>query len=141
MKKRIAESTAACLVAHAVRRIAAAWLASFSLFIGLFVAGPALAQQQQHVKVISRTLVANSAYRECMAVSDQQTLRYWYRGDALLDFKLQSAAEAVSTLKTERQALGSGSFSPKTSGDYCMVWTNTSKKALLFRVEFARLPR
>lgn len=111
------------------------------LFAGLFAAAPAHAQQQQHVKVISKTLVANSAYRECMAVSDQQTLRYWYRGDALLDFKLQSATEAVNALKTERQALGSGSFSPKSSGDYCMVWTNTSKKAVLFRVEFARLPR
>ena len=108
----------------------------------LWSPGPGFAQQQQqHVKVISRTLVANAAYRECMAVSDQQTLRYWYRGDALLDFKLHNAAEAVTALKTERQALGSGSFSPKTPGDYCMVWTNTAKKPVLFRVEFARLPR
>ena len=124
----------------AARRIAALWFAAGALLACLYGTAPAFAQQQQ-VKVISRTLVADSAYRECMAVSDQQTLRYWYRGDALLSFKLQSAAEAVNAIKTERQALGSGSFSPKTSGDYCMVWTNTSKKPVLFRVEFARLPR
>lgn len=112
-----------------------------ALALAVLFAPNALAQQQQPVKVITKTLVAGSAYKECMAVSDQQTLRYWYRGDALLDFKLQNAVDAIATLKTERQALGSGSFSPKSPGDYCMVWTNTAKKSVLFRVEFARLPR
>ena len=140
MNNRIAESFPPRSPAQAKRRSAAAWVVACALPACVFASGVALAQQQ-NVKVSSRTLVANSAHRECMAVSDQQTLRYWYRGDALLDFKLQSATEAVNTLKTERQALGSGSFSPKTSGDYCMVWTNTSKKPVLFRVEFARLPR
>ena len=122
------------------RKIALAALSIVSLSIAL-AAASASAQAQQHVKVITKTLVGNSAYKECMAVSDQQTLRYWYRGDALLDFKLQNAAEATGVLKSERQALGSGYFSPRTSGDYCMVWTNTAKKPVLFRVEFARLPR
>lgn len=139
MKNRIREASSRPAQACARRGVVAAWIAAIALPACL-LAGAAQAQQQ-NVKVTSKTLVANSAHRECMAVSDQRTLRYWYRGDALLDFKLQSATEAVNTLKTERQALGSGAFSPRTSGDYCMVWTNTSKKPVLFRVEFARLPR
>ena len=122
---------------HTLSRTIAPAMLALTLVL---LAAPALAQQQ-HVKVITKTLVGNSAYKECMAVSDQQMLRYWYRGDALLDFKLQNATDAIGVLKKERQALGSGSFSPKASGDYCMVWTNTAKKSVLFRVEFARLAR
>lgn len=97
--------------------------------------------QQQNVRVITKTLVGNSAHKECVSVSDRQTLRWWYRADALIDFRLHGAADSNTDLRKERQALGSGSFSPRAGGDYCLVWTNAGKKPLLFRVEIARLAR
>lgn len=97
--------------------------------------------QHQNVRVITKTLVGNSAHKECVSVSDRQTLRWWYRADALIDFRLHGAADSNTDLRKERQALGSGSFSPRAGGDYCLVWTNAGKKPLLFRVEIARLAR
>jgi hypothetical protein len=102
---------------------------------------PAFAQQN-HL-VVTKTLVSNSAHRECMGVSDRQLLRYWYRSDGPIDFNIQyvEAKETLYPVKQSQQSIGSGSFTPKASGDYCMVWTNTSRRPVLFRFEVARLAR
>jgi hypothetical protein len=98
--------------------------------------------QQNHI-VVTKTLVANSAHRECMGISDKQLVRFWYRADAPIDFNLQYVEnkETLYPVRQNKQSLGSGSFTPKAAGDYCMVWTNASKRAVLFRFEVARLAR
>jgi hypothetical protein len=105
------------------------------------VFAPAYAQQN-HL-VVTKTLVSNSAHRECMGVTDKQLLRFWYRSDAPIDFNIQYVEnnDTLYPVKQTRQSIGSGSFTPKASGDYCMVWTNTSRRPVLFRFEIARLAR
>jgi hypothetical protein len=98
--------------------------------------------QQNHL-VVTKTLVANSAHKECLGVSDKQLLRYWYRAEAALEFNIQhvEGSETLYPVKKSGQAIGSGSFIPAAAGDYCMVWTNLSKRPVLFRFELARLTR
>lgn len=113
----------------------------FALFAaaGLF-ALPALAQ---NLVVINKTLVGSSAHKECVNLTDQQQLRYWYRAEAPLDFAIQyvDGEQTLYPVKRGKQAIGSGSYAPKATQVTCMVWTNTGKRPILFRVEFARLAR
>jgi hypothetical protein len=98
---------------------------------------------QENVRVITKTLTSSSAHKECFALNERQVIRYWYRADALIDFNIQyvEGNKTNFEVKTDRQALGSGSYAPKVARDYCMVWTNGFNKPVLFRVELARLPR
>lgn len=104
------------------------------------IAAPSLAQN--HV-VITKTLVGSSAHKECLAVTERQAIRYWYRADAPIDFNIYTVQgkNTVYAFRRDKETMGSGSFAPKATGDYCMVWTNSSRKPVLFRVEFARLAR
>ena len=97
---------------------------------------------QNHI-VVTKTLVSNSAHRECLAISERQLLRFWYRADAPIDFDIQYVENNETTypLKQIKQSLGSGTYTPRAAGDYCMVWTNTSRQPILFRFELARLVR
>ena len=116
----------------------------FSSLLGLactLLATPLLAQE--NVRVVTRTLPSSSAHRECFAVNENQIIRYWYRADALIDFNIHyvEGNKTIIELRRDRQALGSGGFTPKVARDYCMVWTNAFNKPVLFRVELARLAR
>ena len=108
---------------------------------GLLISMPLSAQE--NVRVITKTLTSSSAHKECFALNDRQVIRYWYRADALIDFNIQyvEGGKTNFEFKRDRQALGSGSYAPKTARDYCMVWTNAFNKPVLFRVELARLAR
>jgi hypothetical protein len=107
----------------------------------LLLANPAVFAQN-HV-VLTKTLVSNSAHRECMAISERQLLRFWYRAEGPIDFDIQYIENDETTypVRQSQQSLGSGSYTPKIPGDYCMVWTNTSNRPVLFRFELARLVR
>lgn len=98
---------------------------------------------QENVRVVTKTLPSSSAHKECFAVNEHQIIRYWYRADALIDFNIQyvEGKKTIIELRHDRQALGSGGFTPKVARDYCMVWTNAFNKPVLFRVELARLAR
>ena len=100
------------------------------------------ASAQNHI-VVTKTLVSNSAHRECMSLSDRQLLRFWYRAEAPLEFDIQfiKGEDMTYPLRQQKQAVGSGLYTPKEAGDYCMVWTNLSKQPVLFRFELARLAR
>jgi hypothetical protein len=114
---------------------------SAALAAALVLAAPAVFAQN-HV-VVTKTLVSNSAHRECMAISERQLLRFWYRAEGPIDFDIQYIENDETTypVRQAKQSLGSGSYTPNTPGDYCMVWTNTSKQPVLFRFELARLLR
>jgi len=98
---------------------------------------------QENIRVVTRTLPSSSAHKECFALNENQVVRYWYRADALIDFNIQyvEGKKTIFELRRDRQALGSGGFTPKVARDYCMVWTNAFNKPVLFRVELARLAR
>ena len=98
---------------------------------------------QENVRVVTKTLPSSSAHKECFALNENQVVRYWYRADALIDFNIQyvEGNKTIFELRRDRQALGSGGFTPKVARDYCMVWTNAFNKPVLFRVELARLAR
>jgi len=98
---------------------------------------------QENIRVLTKTLPSSSAHKECFALNENQIIRYWYRADALIDFNIQyvEGSKTIMEMRRERQALGSGGFTPKVARDYCMVWTNAFNKPVLFRVELARLAR
>ncbi len=112
----------------------------------LSIVGALLSMQlnaQENVRVVTKTLPSSSAHKECFALNERQVIRYWYRADALIDFNIQyvEGNKTILELRRDRQALGSGSYTPKVARDYCMVWTNAFNKPVLFRVELARLAR
>jgi hypothetical protein len=111
-----------------------------TLAVAALLSAPAMSQN--HI-VVTKTLTSNSAHRECLAVTDKQMLRYWYRADGPVDFNIQyvDGKNTVVPVKQAKQSLGTGSYAPKTAGDYCMVWTNNSKQPVLFRFELARIAR
>jgi hypothetical protein len=104
---------------------------------------PLVGRPQQNHLVVTKTLVANSAHKECVSLTERQVLRYWYRADGALDFDLQHVekGELQHPVRQSGQSIGTGSFAPPAAGDYCMVWTNLSKRPVLFRFEIARLAR
>jgi hypothetical protein len=107
----------------------------------LAAASPALAQ---NLVVVNKTLVGSSAHKECVNLTDQQLVRYWYRADAPIDFNIQFVdnKQTVYPVRRDKQAIGSGSYSPDSAKQVtCLVWTNTGRRPILFRVEFARLAR
>ena len=112
-----------------------------SLALAFLLEGTALAQQ--NMLVVTKTLLSNAAHKECMAVSEKQKLRYWYRAESGIDFDIQQveAGATVYPVRQKGQSLGTGTFMPKAAGDVCMVWTNLSKRPVLFRFEAARLAR
>ena len=113
------------------------------LAVLVLAAAPALAQNQNLV-VVNKTLVGSSAHKECVNLTDQQLVRYWYRAEAPIDFNIQFVEnkQTVYPVKRDKQSIGSGSYTPKAAQQVtCMVWTNPGKSPVLFRVEFARLAR
>lgn len=98
---------------------------------------------QENVRVITKTLIGSAAHKECLTVNEAQKLRYWYRADKPINFAIQyvDGKQTLYPVRRDREALGSGSFAPKSAQTYCMVWTNPDKQAVLFRVELARLAR
>jgi len=107
----------------------------------LLAAMPGLAQE--NIKVITKTLLGSEAHKECLTVTETQKLRYWYRAERPINFAIQyvDGKETIYPVRRDKEAIGSGSFAPKSAQTYCMVWTNVDTQAVLFRMEFARLAR
>ena len=112
----------------------AAWIAASTAVTAAFAQSPV---------VISKTLLGSSAHKECLTVSDRQSVKYKYRAEAPIDFAIQyvDGANTVYALRLHQQTLASGTFLPKEARDYCLVWTNGGKQSILFHLEFARLAR
>lgn len=117
----------------AILALAVAVLAGF--------AAPANAQAPNHVKSITTTLVSSGAHKECFSLTTQQKLRYWYRADAPVDFNVQYVEDRTTQypVKKDKTAIGSGTFQPKSMQDYCMVFTNASKRPVVLSFEYARV--
>ena len=91
------------------------------------------------VRVVTKTLVASEAQKECLSLNNRQRLHYKFRADGPLNFKLSHQEEKeVIDLKRDATGSASGSFAPRMTGDHCLVWTNTGKHSVTLRYEFQR---
>ena len=103
---------------------------------------PALAQEA-NVKVINMTIASSGAHKECLSLAKTQSLRYWFRSEAPIDFNVQyqAASGVVYAVKRDRLSMGTGTYAAKTADVHCMVLTNPAKKPATVRLEFARVER
>jgi len=93
----------------------------------------------QDRRVVTKTLVVSEAQKECLSLNIRQRLLYKFRADGPVSFKLshQDVREVID-LKRDATGSASGSFAPRTTGDHCLVWTNTGKHSVTLRYEFQR---
>ena len=90
-------------------------------------------------RVVTKTLVALEAQKECLSLTNKQRLFYKFRADGPVNFKLSHQDEReVIDLKRDATGSASGTFSPRMTADHCLVWTNTGKHSVTLRYEFQR---
>lgn len=116
-------------------------LGSSPVFAQSATAPAARANAAANVKSITTTLGSSSARKECITLSTQQRLRYWYRAEGAVNFDVQyvEGKETLHPVKRDRAAIGSGTFQPRVAQDYCLVWTNLAKRPVNLSFEFARV--
>jgi hypothetical protein len=116
-----------------------------TLGLAAALAAPAFPQEPTSAgpaRIVTKTLVAQEAQKECFSLNDRQKLVYKFRADGLLDFKLSHREEnEVIDVRRDRADSAAGSFVPRKTADHCLVWTNTGKRAVTLRYEFQRGPR
>jgi hypothetical protein len=97
------------------------------------------ASKSSPVRVVTKTLVASEAQKECLSLNNRQRLHYKFRADGPLNFKLSHQEEKeVIDLKRDGTDSASGSFIPRKSADHCLVWTNAGKHSVTLRYEYQR---
>jgi len=114
-------------------------LAAIGAAVSLTV--PAWAQDAKIAppRIVTKTLIASEAQKECFSLNSNQRLRYRFRADGPVSFKLSHLEEReVIDLKRDGTDSASGSFAPRKTGDHCLVWTNVGKQAVTLRYEFQR---
>jgi len=111
------------------------------LMLGLAPSAPAWSQTPANVKPITTTLVGSAARKECVNVTPQNRIHYWYRADAPVNFNIQyvQGKETLYPVKKDKLAIGSGSYQPKAAEVHCLVWTNLGRQPVTLSFEFARL--
>ena len=118
------------------------WCAG-ALLSGLFAlfTPAAIAQQNVNVKTVTKTLNSSAAHKECITLTAAQNLRYWFRTDAPVNFNIQyqERGQIAYPVKKDKVSILSGTYSPKNSGDICIVWTNLTQHPVTLSFEFARL--
>jgi len=118
-----------------------------AMAVRLVVIGAALslltaAAWAQDRRVVTKTLVASEAQKECIGLTNKQRLLYKFRADGPVSFKLSHQdQQEVIDLKRDATGSASGSFAPRATGDHCLVWTNTGKHSVTLRYEFQRGPQ
>jgi len=89
--------------------------------------------------IVTKTLVASQAQKECFSLNNRQRLYYKFRADGPLNFKLshQDGKEVIDIRRNAAES-AAGSFAPKKTADHCLVWTNSGKRSVTLRYEFRR---
>ena len=97
------------------------------------------AAKSSPARVVTKTLVASEAQKECLSLNNRQRLHYKFRADGQLNFKVSHQEEKeIIDFKRDATESASGSFMPRKSADHCLVWTNTGKHSVTLRYEFQR---
>jgi len=90
-------------------------------------------------RVVTKTLVVSEAQKECLSLNNRQRLHYKFRADGPLNFKVSHQEEKeIIDFKRDGTESASGSFMPRKSADYCLVWTNAGKRPATLRYEYRR---
>ncbi len=90
-------------------------------------------------RVVTKTLVASEAQKECLSLNNRQRLHYKFRADGPLNFKVShQEGKEIIDFKRDGTESASGSFMPRKSADYCLVWTNAGKRSATLRYEYRR---
>lgn len=90
-------------------------------------------------RIVTKTLVASEAQKECFSLNNRQRLFYKFRADGPVSFKLSHQDDReVIDLRRDATDSASGTFAPRATGDHCLVWTNTGKHSVTLRYEFQR---
>src|SRR5437870_12234610 len=90
-------------------------------------------------RVVTKTLVASEAQKECLSLNNRQRLHYKFRADGPLNFKVSHQEEKeIIDFKRDGTESASGSFMPRTSADHCLVRTNAGKRPATLRYEYRR---
>ncbi len=93
-------------------------------------------------RVVTKTLVASEAQKECLSLNNRQRLYYKFRAEGPLNFKVSHQEEKeIIDFKRDATESASGSFMPRKSADYCLVWTNAGKRAVTLRYQYQRAPQ
>jgi len=110
------------------------------LVIGAAISLSAAASAQDASRrIVTKTLIASEAQKECLSLNSKQRLFYKFRADGPVSFKLSHQDEKeIIDLRRDATGSASGSFAPRTTGDHCLVWTNTGKHSVTLRYEFQR---
>jgi hypothetical protein len=132
-KPRDGDGTRVSRVAPILRLVLAG--AATSLVAAVFAQ-----DKSEPIRIVTKTLVAQEAQKECFSLNNRQRLFYKFRADGPVDFKLSHLQEKEVIDVRQRTDSAAGSFVPKASGDHCLVWTNTGKHAVTLRYEFQRGP-
>src|SRR5437016_7907443 len=73
-------------------------------------------------RVVTKTLVASEAQKECLSLNNRQRLHYNFRPDGPLNSKVShQEARKIINFKGNGTESASGSFMPGKSADYCLV--------------------
>jgi hypothetical protein len=109
------------------------------------VASPVWAQdasKSSPPRVVTKTLVASEAQKECLSLNNRQRLYYKFRAEGPLNFKVSHQEEKeIIDFKRDATESASGSFMPRKSADYCLVWTNAGKRSVTLRYQYQRAPQ
>lgn len=99
--------------------------------------------QDASIRVITMTITSSGAYKECVSLSKAQSLHYWFRSDAPIDFNIQyqDGSGLVFAVKRDKLSMGTGTYPARAAQVHCMVLTNRAQKPVTVRLEFARLER
>jgi len=93
-------------------------------------------------RVVTKTLVASEAQKECLSLNNRQRLYYKFRAEGPLNFKVSHQEEKeIIDFKRDATESASGSFMPRKSADYCLVWTNAGKRSVTLRYQYQRAPQ
>jgi hypothetical protein len=119
------------------------WRLSMAKMVRLAVIGALIslsaAAWAQDRRVVTKTLVASEAQKECLSLNNKQRLFYKFRADGPVSFKLSHQDEKeIIDLKRDATGSASGTFAPRMTADHCLVWTNTGKHSVTLRYEFQR---
>jgi len=89
--------------------------------------------------IVTKTLVASQAQKECFSLNNRQRLYYRFRADGPLNFKLshEDPSEVIDIRRNGAHS-AAGSFAPRKTADHCLVWTNAGKHSVTLRYEFRR---
>lgn len=117
------------------------YLKTFAACAALSLAAPAWPQTPANVKSTTTTLSSSAARKECLNVTPQHRVHYWYRADGPVNFNVQyvQGKETFYPVKKDKLSIGTGSFQPKAAEVYCLVWTNLGRQPVTLTFEYARL--